>query len=88
MTAAQIATLVLVRLEWAILVYFLRVNCWYMLLLFSAGIEMREYVMLARGRARWRLMGSRVVPSISMLAPAYNEAATIADSVRALLALY
>lgn len=88
MTAGQFASLVLVRLEWAILVYFLLVNGWYMLLLFSAGIEMREYVMLSRGRARWRLMGSRVVPSISMLAPAYNEGATVAESVRALLALY
>jgi cellulose synthase/poly-beta-1,6-N-acetylglucosamine synthase-like glycosyltransferase len=87
-TVAQFATLVLVRLEWAILVYFLLVNGWYALLLFSAGIEMREYVLLARGRARWRLMGSRVVPSISMLAPAYNEAATIGESVRALLALF
>ena len=37
MTAAEIASLVLVRLEWAILVYFLLVNGWYMLLLFSAG---------------------------------------------------
>ncbi|HEY0017044.1 MAG TPA: glycosyltransferase [Longimicrobium sp.] len=88
MSGAEFATLVLVRLEWAILVYFLLVNGWYMLLLTSAGIEMREYVMLARGRARWRLMGSRVVPSISMLAPAYNEGATVAESVRALLALF
>lgn len=88
MSGAEVATLVLVRLEWAILVYFLLVNGWYMLLLTSAGIEMREYVMLARGRARWRLMGSRVVPSISMLAPAYNEGATVAESVRALLALF
>jgi cellulose synthase/poly-beta-1,6-N-acetylglucosamine synthase-like glycosyltransferase len=87
-TAGEFASLVLVRLEWAILVYFLLVNGWYMLLLFSAGLEMREYVMLARGRARWRLMGSRVVPSISMLAPAYNEGATVAQSIRALLALY
>jgi cellulose synthase/poly-beta-1,6-N-acetylglucosamine synthase-like glycosyltransferase len=87
-SGAEFATLVLVRLEWAILVYFLLVNGWYMLLLTSAGIEMREYVMLARGRARWRLMGSRVVPSISMLAPAYNEGATVAESVRALLALF
>jgi cellulose synthase/poly-beta-1,6-N-acetylglucosamine synthase-like glycosyltransferase len=87
-SGAEVATLVLVRLEWAILVYFLLVNGWYMLLLTSAGIEMREYVMLARGRARWRLMGSRVVPSISMLAPAYNEGATVAESVRALLALF
>lgn len=88
MTLAEIASLVLVRLEWAILAYFLLVNGWYLVLLVSAGAEMREYVMLSRGRARWRLMGSRVVPSITMLAPAYNEAATIGESVRALLALY
>jgi cellulose synthase/poly-beta-1,6-N-acetylglucosamine synthase-like glycosyltransferase len=88
MSVAEYVQLVLVRLEWAILVYFLLVNGWYLLLLASAGYEMREYVLLARGRARWRLMGSRAAPSISMLAPAYNEAATIAESVRALLALY
>ncbi|HEX8391273.1 MAG TPA: glycosyltransferase [Longimicrobium sp.] len=88
MTLHEIASLVLVRLEWVILCYFILVNGWYVLLLVSAGYEMREYVLLARGRARWRLMGSRVAPSISMLAPAYNEAATISESVRGLLALY
>jgi cellulose synthase/poly-beta-1,6-N-acetylglucosamine synthase-like glycosyltransferase len=88
MTAGEYVQLVLVRLETAILVYFLLVNGWYLLLLLSAGYEMREYVLLARGRARWRLMGSRAAPSISMLAPAYNEAATISESVRGLLALY
>lgn len=88
MTAGEIASLVLVRAEWAILAYFLLVNGWYALLLASAGVEMREHVLLSRGRARWRLMGSRVVPSISMLAPAYDEGATVAESVRALLALY
>jgi cellulose synthase/poly-beta-1,6-N-acetylglucosamine synthase-like glycosyltransferase len=87
-SAAELASLVLVRLEWAILAYFLLVNGWYALLLASAGVEMRRHLLLARGRARWRLMGSRVAPRISMLAPAYNEAATIAESVRALLALY
>ncbi|HEU0054965.1 MAG TPA: glycosyltransferase [Longimicrobium sp.] len=86
--AAAVARLVLMRLEWAILVYFLVVNGWYAILLVSAAFEMREYVLLARGQARWKLAGSRVAPSISMLAPAYNEAATIAESVRALLALY
>jgi cellulose synthase/poly-beta-1,6-N-acetylglucosamine synthase-like glycosyltransferase len=88
MDAGRFVELVLVRLETAILVYFLLVNGWYLLLLVSAGYEMREYVLLARGRARWRLMGSRAAPSISMLAPAYNEAATISESVRGLLALY
>lgn len=88
MTVAEVAHLVLVRMEWAVLVYFLAVNGWYLVLLLSAGMEMSRYVLLARGRARWRLMGSRVAPSISMLAPAYNEAATIGESVRALLALF
>jgi len=88
MSTESIATLILVRLEWAILVYFLLVNGWYLVLLVSAAAEMRRHVLLSRGQARWKMLGSRVVPSISMLAPAYNEAATIAESVRALLALY
>lgn len=88
MTAYQLAALALVRLEWAILAYFLLVNGWYLVLLASAAAEMRRHVLLSRGQARWKMLGSRVVPGISMLAPAYNEAATIGQSVRALLALY
>ena len=88
MSAGEIATLVLVRLEWAILVYFLVVNGWYLLLLVSAAREMREHVLLARGQARWKILGSPVAPGISVLAPAYDEAATIGESVRALLALH
>jgi cellulose synthase/poly-beta-1,6-N-acetylglucosamine synthase-like glycosyltransferase len=88
MSLAEIATLVLVRLEWAVLVYFLVVNGWYLVLLVSAAREMREHVLLARGQARWKILGSPVAPGISVLAPAYNEAATIGESVRALLALH
>ncbi len=88
MTAYEFAAWVLVKLEWVILGYFLLVNGWYLILLASAGLEMRRHVLLSRGQARWKMLGSRVVPGISMLAPAYNEAATIAESVRALLALY
>ncbi len=88
MSASELLQLVLVRLEWAILVYFLFVNGWYLLLLVSATVEIREYVRLTRGQARWRMLGSRVAPRISMIAPAYNEAATIAESLRALMALY
>lgn len=69
MTAGEVASLVLVRLETAILVYFLLVNGGYAVLLASASLEMRAYTRLARGKARWRLMGSRVAPSITMLAP-------------------
>lgn len=84
----EIATLALVRLEWAILLYFLFVNGWYLLLLVSAAVEMRRHILLSRGQARWKMLGSRVAPRISMLAPAYGEEATIGESVRALLALY
>ncbi len=33
-------------------------------------------------------MGSRAAPVISMIAPAYNESATIGESLRGLLTLY
>ncbi len=84
---SEIASGFLVRLEWAILFYFLVVNGWYLVLLVSAALEMREHVLLSRGQARWKMLGSRVSPGISMLAPAHNEAATIGESVRALLSL-
>ena len=78
---------VLVRMEWAILVYFLAVNGTYLVLLVSACLEMRSHRLLVRGEGRWRVLGSNVAPSISMLAPAYNEEATIVESLRSLLAL-
>jgi cellulose synthase/poly-beta-1,6-N-acetylglucosamine synthase-like glycosyltransferase len=84
----DVATLFLVRLEWAILVYFVLVNIAYALLFVSACWEMIQHARQVRGESRWRMLGSRVAPRISMLAPAYNEAVTIGESVRALLALY
>lgn len=86
--AAAVAELVLWRMEVLILLYFLLVNGWYLLLLASAAAEMRIHLWASRGQARWRLLGSRAAPAVSMLAPAYGEEATIAESVRALLALY
>jgi cellulose synthase/poly-beta-1,6-N-acetylglucosamine synthase-like glycosyltransferase len=77
-----------VRLEWAILLYFLVVNGFYAVLLVSAALEMRAHLLKLRGESRERVLGSAVAPRISMLAPAYNEANTIQESLRALLALY
>lgn len=84
----ELAKLILVRLDWAILVYFLLVNGLYGVLLVAASREIREYLLRVRGESRWRVLGSRVAPSISVIAPAYNESATIAESVGALLALH
>jgi cellulose synthase/poly-beta-1,6-N-acetylglucosamine synthase-like glycosyltransferase len=82
------AVLVLVGLEWPLLVYFLCLNTGYGALLCSAAIELLRYNREVSGENRWRLLGSRVAPTISVLAPAHNEAATIAESVRGLLTLY
>lgn len=77
----------IVWLESAILFYFLGVNGFYLLLLVGAGVEMWVHTHGVRGEDRRGVLSSPVAPRISVLAPAYNEAATIEESVRALLAL-
>ncbi len=84
----EIAHLALVRMEWAIFAYFLLVNGFYLVLLVSASLEMRAHRRLSRAEGNWRVLGSDLAPTISMLAPAYNEEATIAESLRSLLALH
>ncbi len=78
----------LVRLEWAIFAYFLFVNGIYLVLLVSASLEMRMHRLLSAGEDRTRLLGSAMSPVITLLAPAYNEEATIEQSLRALLSLH
>lgn len=78
----------LVRSNWVVLDYFLVVNTFYFVLLLSAAWGLRQHLLNTRGETRWRVLGSRVAPRISILAPAYNEVATIGESVRSLLTLY
>jgi len=87
-TWADLASLILVRLEWVSLAYLVLVNSLYAVLLLSASWAMLWHARQVREENLWRVLGSKVAPRISMLAPAYNEAATIGESVRALLALY
>jgi cellulose synthase/poly-beta-1,6-N-acetylglucosamine synthase-like glycosyltransferase len=84
----HVVALTLTYLDWTILVYFLFVNSFYALLLLSAAWEMLKHMRQIRGESYWRVLGSRVAPSITMLAPAYNEAATIRESVHAILSLH
>ncbi len=72
----DIVTWGLVRVEEAVLIYFCLVNSFYALLLVCAYWEMRQHLFRTRGESRWRLLGSRAAPNISMIAPAYNEAAS------------
>ena len=84
----QILAGVLVRAEWLVLLYFLAVNGWYVVLLVSAALELRHHALLVAGESRWRLIGSAMSPTVSIVAPAYNESATVVESLRALLALH
>lgn len=74
-------------LDWGVLVYFLAVNCFYLVLLSCAGLEMRRHLRRIREETQWRVLGSNVAPSLSMVAPAHNEGATVVESLRALLTL-
>ena len=79
---------VLVRTNSVVLVYFLFVNTFYFVLLVSAAWGLRQHLLNTRGETRWRVLGSRVAPRISVLVPAYNEVATVSENVRSLLTLY
>ena len=84
----DLAHVTLVQLELGILAYFVLVNSFYLVLLISAGTEMRDHLRRTRAETRSRLLNSRVAPSITVLAPAYNEEATVIESVRSLLTLH
>ena len=88
MHGSDLTTLVLIRLEWAILAYFIFVNSFYMVLFFGAIWAMVQHLRRTRWENLSHVLRSKAALSISILAPAYNEAATIAESVRALLVLY
>jgi cellulose synthase/poly-beta-1,6-N-acetylglucosamine synthase-like glycosyltransferase len=87
MSEMGLAQLVLQKLDWVILIYFLMVNSFYLVLLVAAAIEMRDHLHRVWGESRWRILGSEFAPTVSVLAPAHNEEATIAQAVQALLTL-
>ena len=77
----------LVKGQFLVLLYFLAVNGWYLVLLVSSLLELRRHMLLIADESRHLLLSSTLSPTISILAPAYNEEATIEVSLRALLAL-
>jgi cellulose synthase/poly-beta-1,6-N-acetylglucosamine synthase-like glycosyltransferase len=70
-----------------ILVYFLALNSFYALLLVLSIPEIWEQTRLAEDDDFQRLMQSDALPPITILVPAYNESATIDQSVTAILTL-
>lgn len=87
---AELTSLVnqlLIKGQFAVLLYFLAVNGWYLVLLVSSLLELRRHMLLITDESRHFLLSSTLSPTISILAPAFNEEATIESSLRALLAL-
>jgi cellulose synthase/poly-beta-1,6-N-acetylglucosamine synthase-like glycosyltransferase len=78
---------IMVKGQFVVLVYFLGVNGWYMILLVSSLLELRRHMLLIADESRHLLLSSTLSPTISILAPAFNEEASIEGSLRALLAL-
>ena len=77
----------MLQLNLAFLAYFLVVNTFYAALLVSAAVDLWIHVRQVRGESRWRVLGSDVAPTVSVLSPTYNEAATVVASVEACLGL-
>jgi cellulose synthase/poly-beta-1,6-N-acetylglucosamine synthase-like glycosyltransferase len=77
----------LVDEQWAVLAYFLAVNGFLVVLLVASGLEMRSHLLESWHESRWRVLDSDAAPTISLLAPAYNEAFTVTESLRSLLTL-
>jgi cellulose synthase/poly-beta-1,6-N-acetylglucosamine synthase-like glycosyltransferase len=84
---SSLVSQLLVKGQIAVLVYFLAVNGWYLVLLVSSLLELRRHMLLITDESRHLLLSSTLSPTISILAPAYNEEPTIETSLRALLAL-
>jgi cellulose synthase/poly-beta-1,6-N-acetylglucosamine synthase-like glycosyltransferase len=70
-----------------VLVYFLTLNSVYLLTSLFAFRALRRYALRLKSLAVDDLLGDGVLPPVTVLAPAYNEAANCVESVRALLGL-
>jgi cellulose synthase/poly-beta-1,6-N-acetylglucosamine synthase-like glycosyltransferase len=85
--AMTVLSALLVGINVAVIAYFVVTNLFQTALLLSAAVDLRS-----QGRHDWgwhldALLASPATPVITILAPAYNESATIAESVRSLLTL-
>jgi cellulose synthase/poly-beta-1,6-N-acetylglucosamine synthase-like glycosyltransferase len=70
-----------------VLLYFFAINTQYLILMLVGFRETRRALLEMQWRDVRRLMRSPLTPPISVIAPAYNEEANIAESVRSLLML-
>jgi len=73
--------------NWSILIYFFLLNGIYLFLIFRAYKGIREYTHRLQSVNLKRIFGLGFYRPLTVIAPAYNEAATIVASVKSLLNL-
>lgn len=85
--AAELFAGTLTTFAWAVFAYFILINGFQTMLLTSAAAGLKRHRLRVWEEDRVGLLNGAVSPTISALAPAYNEEANVAESVRALLIL-
>lgn len=87
MNAGYIFRHFLIQYNYMFAAYAIMLNLSYLVLLYFSGVELRKQSELWLLRDERFLFESRVLPGVTVLAPAYNEEATVVESVRSLLTL-
>ncbi|TKX39437.1 glycosyltransferase family 2 protein [Halorubrum sp. CGM5_25_10-8B] len=70
-----------------IVTYYLLINVGYLLIHVLALVQLRDSVRESEWNPSFRAFDSPFYPGVAMVVPAYNEAASIVESVRSMLAL-
>ena len=83
-----IAKIISFWVETFIFYYAISIFCVYLILSVISAFVLRKYYLASKIPDQNEVLSSPYAPSISILAPAYNEAVNIVENVRALLALY
>ncbi|WP_423128974.1 glycosyltransferase family 2 protein [Gaoshiqia sp. Z1-71] len=83
-----IAKIISFWVETFIFYYAISIFCVYLILSVISAFVLRKYYLASKIPNQNEVLSSPYAPSISILAPAYNEAVNIVENVRALLALY
>lgn len=87
MTLIEIIEGFIIEVNIYLIVYFLCINFIYITLFFLALAASKKQVNLSRTRKNTLLFSERLLPGISIIAPAYNEEINIIESVTSLLNL-
>jgi cellulose synthase/poly-beta-1,6-N-acetylglucosamine synthase-like glycosyltransferase len=83
----QAVAAVAYALQFPVICYFLLINSSYLVLILVAGAGSLRHIRRLEHSGRREALGGRLTPGVSVIMPAYNEAASIVPAVQAMLSL-